>query len=168
MCGWHSCDVIRHHPVLSAVTAVYSIGLGVTLLRPSAYGEGRDLAVTTVTRALGGVGAAASVRPLVEFALDAIMFVPLGAVLVIIMGRAKWFSALFLVLVGSSWIAVAQLMMSPTDAAGPGFVAAAVTGAAVGVAVATAVGIVGRRRRNAGQGGKKSLTPLSQSPGSGL
>ena len=105
----------------------------------------------------------------VEFALKVLIFVPLGLLLVLIAGRRKWLFVVFLGVLTSCWIELAQDIWIPSRAADARDVFANSAGTMIGALIALAILAARVRRARAGKSrANRPLTPISQSPGSGL
>jgi len=162
--------VIRRHPVLSVLTGVYLGGLAWMTLTPVPFEAKRatfiELAVATFHRSsltnwvtTGGL----------EIAIKIAIFVPFGVLLVALFGRRRWVFVVFLGVITSCWIELAQSIWIPSRAADARDVFANSTGALLGALVALVViSVMNRRSASTGRAGNRSLTPVSQSPGSRL
>jgi glycopeptide antibiotics resistance protein len=96
-----------------------------------------------------------------EFASNVLLFIPLGLLLVLMLGRRHWFGVLFVGLITSCWIELAQSVWLPMREADPRYIAAHVAGTTVGIIVAVA--IIGSQRKSSDN--RRPLSPVSQSSG---
>jgi glycopeptide antibiotics resistance protein len=76
-----------------------------------------------------------------------IAFVPVGIVLVLLMGRRRWWVALGFAVLGGAWIEAAQTIWMPAGYGEVGDVFWAAVGATIGVALALAFSSPRRNRR---------------------
>ncbi len=66
-------------------------------------------------------------------------FVPVGVLLVLLLGRRRWWAAIAFAVLGSAWIEAAQTVWMPAGYADPADVVWAAAGAVAGVAITAAL-----------------------------
>lgn len=122
--------MVRRHPVLSIVTAVYAAALlWVTL---SAHPFGRLGTALDAQIARGGF----LLELAVALALDTLLFVPVGLLLIGLMGRAHPVGVLAVGALASCWLQLAQYVFAPGREPGMLCVLAEMAGVGVGIAIA--------------------------------
>jgi hypothetical protein len=130
--------MMRRHPALCVVAAIYFLGLALLCLTPN----------SVVSRA------SASIRRLVPWAsasvaevvVSLVLFVPVGVLLVLITGRRRWVTVLVVGVLASCWLRLAELVWMPRGHIGGGSVMPHVAGIAVGMVLA--VTLLALRRRS--------------------
>jgi len=162
--------VIRRHPILSVLTGVYLGGLAWVTLTPMPFDTKRDGLIAWSLHQLHQVE---MLRWVTFDGLDsvakALIFVPFGLLLVLLAGRRRWVFVVFLGLITSCWIELAQNIWIPSRSADARDVMANTGGALLGAIVAVAIlGATSKRRKRSRTAARSSLTPVSQSPGSRL
>jgi glycopeptide antibiotics resistance protein len=156
--------VIRRHPALSVVALIYFAALAWTTLTPAPFGGARTALMAQAARILRRNAPTSWVTQNgLEFASNVVLFIPLGLLLVLMLGRRHWFGVLFVGLITSCWIELAQSVWLPMREADPRYIAAHVAGTTLGIVIA----ILGSRK-HAGQKERTALSPVSQSSGSQL
>lgn len=125
--------VIRKHPALSAATAAYALVLAWFALAPHPLGGAASTAWQRIADAGPVAGFAASL------AVDVLLFVPLGALALALLGRSHGIGAVATCGLASCWLEVAQWVFAPDR--GPSVIAvfAQVLGAAAGAALVTLI-----------------------------
>ncbi len=74
-----------------------------------------------------------------EWVWPIVAFIPVGVVLVLLLGRRRWWVALGFAVLGGAWIEAAQTIWMPVGYGEVGDVLWAAVGAAIGVAIAMAI-----------------------------
>lgn len=132
--------MFRRRPFVTALAVGYFVALCFVALGPRADGQ---------FDYLGGV----------------LMFLPLGPLVVGLLGRRHWIAALMLGLVASIWIQLACIVWRPDVRIASSDLSANLTGVVIGTLVAVAIGaLVAKRSRSRAL----SFTRFSQTSGSGL
>ncbi|TBN57169.1 hypothetical protein EYE40_07015 [Glaciihabitans arcticus] len=131
--------MLRRHPVLTVVGAVYFGMLCFMALGPRSVG--------TATFA-GGV----------------VLFLPIGPILIGLFGRSRWMSVILLGLLASVWVQLACIVWRSDAQLSLTELASNALGVAAGTALAVAVSSVVSRRERIRH---PSFTRLSQTGGSG-
>jgi len=152
------------------LTGIYLGGLAWMTLTPIPFEAKRESLVELVVDGLHRSSATDWVTAAgIELAIKVAIFVPFGLLLVGLLGRRRWVFVVFLGVITSCWIELAQSIWVPSRAADAGDVLANSTGALLGVVVALVVITVAQRRSGSRErAAHQSLTPISQSPGSRL
>jgi hypothetical protein len=150
--------VITRRPALSILAAVYLAGLALLCLTPN----------TLVAR---GVAAGRRVLPgtsgaTVEFTIDALLFVPVGVLVVLIVGRRRWLGVVMFGIVAACWLQLGAMVWLAEQPVSSRPVLAHITGCIAGVAIVLLV--VGVRRAARAHRPVTALTPISQSNASRL
>lgn len=102
--------MFRHHPVLTAVTAVYLGVVAWITLGPQPVGLVRTAGVFRLLALLRRHAATEWITyPTVEFAANALMFLPIGLFLLLLFGRRLWWFAVIMGVLLSGAIEFAQL-----------------------------------------------------------
>lgn len=136
---WQSDPMFRRHPILTAVTLGY---LGVVCwltLTPSMnadqsswlwalYRMVRDYEPTQWVTFDG-----------VEFVVNVLLFVPLGMLFLLVLGRRRWWAAILFGILGSCWIELAQYLWLPDRTADVRDVVSNGIGIVIGVVIAAVV-----------------------------
>ena len=105
-------SLVRHHPVLSAVTALYLGAVAWLTLGPQPIGLVKAGGVFRLLALFQRHTATAWITyPAVEFAANVAMFVPIGVFLLLLVGRRWWWLAALAGVVLSASIEVAQLFV---------------------------------------------------------
>jgi len=162
--------VIRRHPLLSALTGVYLGGLAWITLTPIPFENKRE---NVISWSLDRIHEVEMLRWVtfdgLDFVAKMLIFVPFGLLLVLIFSRRRWVFVVFLGLITSCWIELAQNIWIPSRSADGQDVLANTAGALLGAMIAVAIlGVTKKRRRRSGSASRSPLTPVSQSPGSRL
>lgn len=162
--------MIRRHPFLSTVTGVYLGSLALMTLTPITFENKRSSVVSWLVESFSQFGPTKWISTDgVEFALKVMIFVPLGLLLVLLAGRRKWLFVVFLGVLASCWIELAQDIWIPSRTADARDVFANSAGTIIGALLALAIIAARVRRAKAVRSRAQSpLTPISQSPGTGL
>ena len=171
MGGWHTHNVIRRHPVLSALTGVYLGGLAWMTLTPMPFETKRASVIEIAVAGLHRYPVTNWVTTAgFEVAIKVAIFVPFGLLLVLLAGRRRWVLVVFVGVLTSCWIELAQSIWIPSRAADGRDVLANSAGVLVGALLAVALISLADRRahRPVPAAASRSLTPVSQSPASRL
>lgn len=132
--------MFRRRPVVTALAVGYFVALCFMALGPRADGE---------FGYLGGV----------------LLFLPLGPLVITLLGRRHWIAALMLGLVASVWIQLACIVWRPDVRIASSDLSANLTGVVIGTLIAVLVGaVVAKRSRSRAA----SFTRFSQTSSSGL
>jgi glycopeptide antibiotics resistance protein len=132
--------VLRRHPVLSLLVVVYLAALAMLTLTPSPVGDrafsllGRLVAVLQGHERTDWVG-----YSLVEFVANIVVFVPLGLLVALIVGRRHWLMVIMTGLLASCWIELAQGIWIGDRVADARDIASNTIGTALGVVIALLV-----------------------------
>jgi len=170
MGGWHTQGVIRRHPVLSVFTGVYLGGLALMTLTPVPFESKRASVIEIAVAGLHRFSVTNWVTTAgFEVAIKVAIFVPFGLLLVLLAGRRRWVLVSFFGVLTSCWIELAQSIWIPSRAANGLDVLANSVGVVLGALLAVVlISLVGRRSKDRQVASERSLTPVSQSPGSRL
>jgi glycopeptide antibiotics resistance protein len=104
--------MIRQHPLLTAATALYLVAVGCLTLGPQPTGLVPAGGVFQLLRLFGEHPALAWIRYSdVEFAANVAMFGPIGLLLLLLLGRSRWWAALLIGPLLSLAIETAQLFI---------------------------------------------------------
>ena len=104
--------LVRHHPVLSAVTALYLGAVGWLTLGPQPIGLVKAGGVFRLLALFQRHTATAWITyPAIEFAANVAMFVPIGVFLLLLVGRRRWWMAALAGVALSASIEIAQLFL---------------------------------------------------------
>ena len=131
--------MIRRHPALCVVAAAYVAALALLCLTPNGLVRWGALRLRTLAP---WVSADA-----LEFVIGVLVFLPLGVLLVLIVGRRGWFGVLVFGVVASCWVQLATMVWMPDGVGGARSVVAHIAGTAAGVGLALA--LLSRRRSSA-------------------
>jgi cyanate permease len=129
--------MIRRHPALCVVAAIYFVGLALLCLTPN----------SVVARTGGGIrrivpwASASAAEVVVSLAL----FIPVGVLLVLITGRRRWVTVIVVGVLASCWLRLAEMVWMPKEHIGVGSVMPHMAGTALGVAIALT--LLAMRRR---------------------
>lgn len=105
--------MFRQHPVLSIATTAYLAAVCWLTLNPSINTEESSWLWSTY-RALHDYGPTHWVTfDGIEFAVNLVLFIPVGIFFVLLLGRKRWFWAILFGLVGACWIELAQFLWLP-------------------------------------------------------
>jgi glycopeptide antibiotics resistance protein len=136
--------MIRRHPWLSAVTALYLLAVAWITLVPTRAGTGgviQDvldlLARIPLTAGLG--------RPEIEFTANVLLFVPMGLLFTLLLGTSRWWAALVIGVGATCAIEVAQLFI-PSRVSDVRDLVANTVGTLIGIALIAAAVAVLRAR----------------------
>jgi glycopeptide antibiotics resistance protein len=144
--------VLRAHPNLSLVLFVYLAALAWLTLSPVGGGESSSSELARLAESLGGVGGLAWVNSaIVEFAINIVLFVPMGVIVLLLLGRERWWVVIAVGVIASMWIELAQGVWLPSRAADAADLAANSLGTALGVAFVVLVARSPRRARAIGK-----------------
>jgi VanZ family protein len=102
-------DVLRRHPVISLLAAAYGGTMVVLSLTPASDGE-RVLPLLNrlADLAQGPARADWITVEAADFAVGMLLFVPLGILLVLLVGRRRWLFVIVVGVLASCWIELAQ------------------------------------------------------------
>jgi glycopeptide antibiotics resistance protein len=132
--------VLLRRPVLTLLAVPYLGTLAVLTLTPSASGDrafsllGRLVAIIQGYERTDWVG-----YSLVEFVANTVVFLPLGLLVVLLIGRRHWLVAIAAGLLASCWIELAQGIWIGDRVADARDIASNTIGTALGVAIALLV-----------------------------
>jgi glycopeptide antibiotics resistance protein len=129
--------VLRRHPFLSLLLVAYLAALAWATLTPSTNSDQAFNVLRELTTVLQGYPATSWVDFLmVEFAANIALFVPMGLLLVLLLGRPMWWACFFTGVIVSCWIELAQGVWLPSRVADPRDIASNGIGTLVGVLLA--------------------------------
>jgi glycopeptide antibiotics resistance protein len=129
--------VLRRHPFLSLLLAAYLAALAWSTLTPATNSDQAFNVLRQLTTVLQGYPATSWVDfMMVEFAANIVLFVPMGLLLVLLLGRRMWWACLFTGIIVSCWIELAQGVWLPSRVADPRDLASNGLGTLVGVMLA--------------------------------
>jgi glycopeptide antibiotics resistance protein len=101
--------VLRRHPVLSLLTVAYGVALAILTLTPAADGERVYSLLTRLVALFERFDRTDWITyGVAEFAANIVLFVPLGVLLVLLLGRRRWLAVIVAGLLASCWIELAQ------------------------------------------------------------
>ena len=132
--------MLRRHPVLSLLVVVYLAALATLTLTASPIGDrafsllGRLVAILQGHPRTDWVG-----YSLVEFVANIVVFVPLGLLVALIVGRRHWLMVIMTGLLASCWIELAQGIWIGDRVADARDIASNTLGTALGVVIALLV-----------------------------
>lgn len=147
--GCHTRQVLRRHPALSLALGLYLVALAWITLTPSPSTDGAFALLDRLLVLVHRVDALAWVRvDQLEFAANIVLFLPMGLLLTILLGRRGWWAALAVGVIASCWIELAQDVWLPSRVADPRDLVSNSIGTAIGVllVVAATWRRAGRRR----------------------
>jgi glycopeptide antibiotics resistance protein len=130
--------MIRRHPVLSIVTLVYLVAVGLVTLTPQT-----DLGPDSLTRRIVAVITSTPLTSWmtydgIEFTANIVMFVPMGLLFTLLLGSRRWWLALAIGIAATCFIEFAQLFL-PGRVSDVRDLSANSLGALVGVGVVVVV-----------------------------
>jgi len=117
------------------MAAVYLVGLVIVCLTPDSF-------VITASKAARRTAPFASFSTL-DAALNVVLFVPLGLLVLLMVGRKRWITVVIVGIIGSCWLQLAEMVWLPTTGASTGSFLEHIGGAAIGVGL----GLVALRLR---------------------
>jgi glycopeptide antibiotics resistance protein len=120
--------MIRRHPRALAGAVAYGAVVAYVLLMPDPFGSWSD----SMRERMAGL--AREERWMLEAAFAAVLFVPLGVLLALVLGD-RWGAVILLALIASCWFELAQAVWLPERQPGIAAVAGHVAGAGVGAAI---------------------------------
>ena len=136
--------MIRRHPWLSAVTALYLVAVGWITLVPTQAGTGG--VIQDVLDLLARIPLAAGLsRTDVEFAANVLLFVPMGLLFTLLLGPRRWWAALVIGVGATCFIEVAQLFI-PSRVSDVRDLVANTVGTLIGIALTVAAAALLRVR----------------------
>lgn len=104
--------MLRRHPALSLATFGYlAVVAWITLGPQPLDGQGRGLLLRVIRRVNGIDGFEWVTYNLVEFTANVLMFVPIGLMLVLLLGRRQWWLAVLLGIALTIGIETTQLFL---------------------------------------------------------
>jgi len=134
---------VRRRPAIAVATAAYLAFIAWVTLGPQPYDPSTAGLLDRVLALLQSTPATAWMTfDVVEFTANIVLFLPLGALLVLLLGARRWWVALALAVALTCGIELAQGAWLPTRVSDPRDVVANSTGAALGIALVLA----GRRQ----------------------
>jgi hypothetical protein len=128
MLDWHTYAMVRRHPALCVVAAVYFVGLALLCLTPNSIVARGSVAA----RRLAPWASASAA----EVVIGVVLFVPVGVLLVLIVGRRRWAFVLVTGVLAAFWLRLAEMVWMPRERIDAGSVAPHIAGTAVGVLLA--------------------------------
>jgi hypothetical protein len=139
--------VLRAHPNLSLLLFVYLAALACITLTPAGSVEPAASVLAGLADTLGAIDGLHWVDfGVVEAVANVALFVPMGVLVLLLLGRERWWAAIAVGVIASCWIELAQAVLLPTRVADPADLAWNSVGTAVGVAV-----VLGATLRPAGR-----------------
>lgn len=136
-----------HRPVLAAVTVVYLGAVAWITLNPFPPDPHRNGLLEALLRAVGGVPLLAWIDfDVVEFTANILLFVPMGLLLALLLGRWRWWLALVLGMAATLTIEFVQLFL-PARFSDPRDLLANTLGTVVGIALLAIAAARHRRLR---------------------
>jgi hypothetical protein len=128
--------VLRRHPVLSLLTVAYGGALLIVELMPTVDGAGVSPVLARVVDLARRADGGWPTPDVVGSAVGVLLFLPLGALVLVVSGRRRWLSVVALGLVASCWIELAQGIWLDTRFSDPHDIVCNTLGTAAGVVVA--------------------------------
>ncbi len=105
-------DLVRHHPVLTAITSLYLGAVAWLTLGPQPIGLVRAGGIFELLAVFQRHTATAWITyPAIEFGANVVLFVPIGMLLLLIAGRRWWWLAILSGMLLSASIEIAQLFI---------------------------------------------------------
>src|SRR6187402_2725010 len=98
--------MVRRHPALSVATSAYGVVLVVVALVP--LGDGGGIIAVLARRGITGPSAL-----VIEAVGSFAVFVPLGVLVTVLVGRARWPRAVVVVALAAIWIDLAMAVWTP-------------------------------------------------------
>jgi cyanate permease len=144
--------MIRRHPALCVVAAIYFVALALLCLTPNSLVARGSASIRRLVPWATASGA--------EAVISLLLFVPVGVLLVLITGRRKWVTVLVIGVLASCWLRLAEMVWMPREHIGVGSVMPHVVGTAVGVALA--ITLLAMRRRSLRRRPVTQLSALAQ------
>jgi glycopeptide antibiotics resistance protein len=139
--------VLRAHPNLSLLLFVYLAVLGWVTLTPAGNIESSTSALAQLAQAMSaGTGLRWIDFALVEFAANIILFVPMGVIVLLLLGRERWWVVIAVGVIASCWIELAQGVWLPSRVADPRDLVSNSLGTALGVALVFLAAVPRARR----------------------
>ena len=131
--------MLRRHPALSLTLGIYLVALAWLTLTPSST-SGEALSILRrLLLVMQSIDALAWVRyDQVEFVANIALFVPMGVLMTLLLGRRGWWAALAVGVIASCWIELAQYVWLPSRVADPRDLVSNSIGTAIGVIVVLA------------------------------
>ena len=106
--------MFRRHPLLSVVTVLYLGVVGLLTLNPWMNTDESSWLWSGFRMLRGWEPTAWVTFNGVEFVANIIMFLPVGAFFLLLLGRRAWWAAVLFGILGSCWIELAQYLWLPT------------------------------------------------------
>ena len=132
--------MFRRHPLLSVLTVAYLFALAWLTLTPTSNGERAfSLLGRLVDIFQRHESTAWFTYSLAEFMANIVLFVPMGVFVVLLFGRRHWWAGIFVGVLTSCWIELAQGVWLPDRVADPRDLASNAIGTALGVLVALVI-----------------------------
>jgi glycopeptide antibiotics resistance protein len=129
--------VLRRHPVICLLTVAYLVALAILTLTPSASGKRIFSLLGRLVAGLQGYERMDWISyGTAEFVANILVFLPLGVLLVLLVGRRRWFAVVVAGLLASCWIELAQSIWLGDRAGDPRDIASNAIGTVLGVAAA--------------------------------
>lgn len=127
---------------------VYLVALAWITLTPTSVSDGALSIVGRVLEVVQRVDALAWVRyDQLEFSANIVLFVPMGVLVSLLLGRRGWWAAIAVGVIASCWIELAQYVWLPTRVADPRDLVSNSIGTAVGVVLVLLATWPGAQRR---------------------
>ncbi|MFF1635809.1 VanZ family protein [Leifsonia sp. NPDC058248] len=136
--------MIRRHPWLSALTALYLVAVAWITLVPTQAGTGGVIQDVLDLLARTPLAAGLS-RTDVEFAANVLLFVPMGLLFTLLLGVRRWWAALVIGVGATCFIEVAQLFI-PSRVSDVRDLVANTVGTLIGIALTVAAAALLRVR----------------------
>lgn len=144
--------MLRRQPALCVVAAVYFVGLVLLCLTPNSLVGRAAVAVRRVAPVLS--------TPAAEMILGVILFVPVGALLVLITGRRRWIAVIAIGALASCWLRLAEMVWMPRERIDAGSVMPHIGGTALGVLIVVVALAV--RNRSAARRSRTGVPVVAQ------
>lgn len=142
--------MFRRHPLLSLMTVAYLLCLAWLTLTPTSSGERAfSLLGRLVDQFQRHESTSWLTYSLAEFAANIVLFIPMGIFVVLLFGRRTWWAGIFVGVLTSCWIELAQGVWMPDRVADPRDLASNSIGTALGVIVALLITWPAARRGRA-------------------
>ncbi|QIZ98345.1 VanZ family protein [Leifsonia sp. PS1209] len=142
--------MLRRHPVLSIVTAVYLVAVGWITLSSQPQDSEQNTFIRGVIAQIGRFPATSWVTYNgVEFTANIAMFVPMGVLFTLLLGLRRWWVALLIGVVATCTIEFIQLFL-PTRYSDVRDLIANTTGTLIGIGVVALIAWLKRRGNSQG------------------
>jgi glycopeptide antibiotics resistance protein len=142
--------MLRRHPVLSAVTAVYLLAVGWITMSSQPQDSSQNHFIRDVIAQIGRFPPTSWVTYSgVEFTANIAMFVPMGALFTLLLGMRRWWVALIIGFVATCTIEFIQLFL-PTRYSDIRDIIANTTGTIIGIGIVALIVWLRRRGNSPG------------------